>query len=163
MDEESEPLKCEVTEDLPFLRRKEETMAYSEEQLFRSREQVFSIEHEYHKLLTGLATGSLVLSIAFVKDIAPDPVWKGALCAAWIMLFCSVFFSVFRAHFLLLFFSQRQTLYEKDINPYCLQEAMKVEPHYLQTQLLAQTFRLLQPASLLGGLLLLAIFAIRNA
>ena len=137
-------------------------MAYSEEQIFKAREQVFSIEHEYHKLLTGLATGSLVLSIAFVKDIAPNPQWKGVLCAAWIVLFVSVLSSVLRAHFLLLFFSQRQTLYEEDIDPQCLQEAMRASPHYLRTQLLAQTFRLLQPISLLAGLLLLAVFAIRN-
>lgn len=48
----------------------------------------------FDKALMTLSTGSLALSIAFVKDIAPQPVSVWALKVSWILMLLSVLFIV---------------------------------------------------------------------
>jgi MFS family permease len=64
------------------------------DQQLENRRKAFEFADAWAKLLASLATGTLVLSATFIKDIFPDSKsleTKGILFAAWIVLGISAF------------------------------------------------------------------------
>lgn len=71
--------------------------------LQESSKESLSLNKELHKLLLGLATGTLVFSVTFIDKLAPQMLYKNILAMGWFSLLVSVLASV---AFISLAFSQ---------------------------------------------------------
>lgn len=107
----------------------------------------------FDRALMTLSAGSLGLSIAFVKDIDPDPVAVAVLEASWILMGFALFFIVFS-------FAASVEVHKRLIDGLDTDRSYEDEPWWVRRGV--SFLNGLSAISFVGGAILLIVFAIKN-
>jgi hypothetical protein len=107
----------------------------------------------FDRALMTLSAGSLGLSIAFVKDIAPDPVAVWVLEASWVLMGLALFFIVFS-------FAASVEVHKRLIDGLDTARPYEADPWWVRRGV--SLLNGLSAICFVGGAVLLIVFAIKN-